>query len=241
MKKLFTLFAVALLAVVSAQAQLLVTHEGKEVKDGDVLTFEAGEAPFPGLDREAGGHDDPTFTATAAGTLRTYITVTKTYTGGYSKLLVCGITGSCTTFGKSKYLNLSRAMTAGQSVDMQFKAQFPDGQYGSYEAKVDVYFDEVKLMTFTSVFTCTESSGIESLSSAGAEGGVSFDGSVLHFSFPTAGTRSVGVYSTDGHLMKRAFVSAAGSLPLGGLQPGVYLYRVAGTDGKSASGKVTVK
>ncbi len=240
MKKIFSLFAVALLSLAAAQAQVVLTHDGKTVNDGDVLTFEAHAPSWAGLPYEAGGSDDPTFTITEDGTLRTYITVTKTYTGGYSNLSVCGIKeGNCVGFTQ-KWLNLSRVVKAGDSFDMKFEATFPKGSYGSYEAEVEVYFNEVKLLTFTNVFTYTENSGIEGISSSTASG-VRFDGSALRFSFPTAGERKVGVYAADGRLVRSASVGAEGSLSLGSLPQGVYLYRVEEKGRAAASGKVVVK
>ncbi len=240
MKKIFSLFAVALLSLAAAQAQVVLTHDGKTVNDGDVLTFEAHAPSWAGLPYEAGGSDDPTFTITEDGTLRTYITVTKTYTGGYSNLSVCGIKkDNCVGFTQ-KWLNLSRVVKAGDSFDMKFEAKFPKGSYGSYEAEVEVYFNEVKLLTFTNVFTYTENSGIEGISSSTASG-VRFDGSALRFSFPTAGERKVGVYAADGRLVRSASVGAEGSLSLGSLPQGVYLYRVEEKGRAAASGKVVVK
>ncbi len=240
MKKIFSLFAVTLLSLAAAQAQVVLTHDGKTVNDGDVLTFEAHAPSWAGLPYEAGGSDDPTFTITEDGTLRTYITVTKTYTGGYSNLSVCGIANGCVSFTTKKWLNLSRVVKAGDSFDMKFEAKFPEGSYGSYEAEVEVYFNEVKLLTFTNVFTYTENSGIEGISSSTASG-VRFDGSALRFSFPTAGERKVGVYAADGRLVRSASVGAEGSLSLGSLQQGVYLYRVEEKGRAAASGKVAVK
>lgn len=245
MKKIFSLFAAALLSVAAAQAQVVLTREGKTVNDGDVLTFEAHAPSIPGLPYEAGGSDDPTFTITADGTLRTYITITDTYTGGYKNLSVCGIQNGCVSFS-SKNLNLSRERKAGDSFSMQFEAKFIKGQYGSYEAQTEVYFKEKdadvekKILTFTSVFTYSDKSGIEGVASS-AKNAVRFDGSALRFSFPTAGERKVGVYAADGRLVRSASVGAEGSLTLGTLPQGVYLYRVEESGRAAASGKVAVK
>lgn len=245
MKKIFSLFAVALLSLAAAQAQVFLTREGKTVNDGDVLTFEAHAPSVPGLPYEAGGSDDPTFHITADGTLRTYITITKTYTGGYSNLSVCGIKESCVNFS-SKLLNLFRDRKAGDTFSMQFEAKFMKGMYGSYEAQTEVYFkekdssEEKKILTFTSVFTYSENAGIEDVASS-AKNAVRYDGSALRFSFPTAGERKVGVYATDGRLVRSASVGAEGSLSLDTLPQGVYLYRVEEAGRAAASGKVAVK
>lgn len=245
MKKIFSLFAVALLSLTAAQAQVVLTREGKTVNDGDVLTFEAHAPSVPGLPYEAGGSDDPTFHITADGTLRTYITITDTYTGGYKNLSVCGIQNGCVSFS-SKNLNLSRERKAGDSFSMQFEAKFLKGLYGSYKAQTEVYFKEKdadvekKILTFTSVFTYSDKSGIEGVASS-AKNAVRFDGSALRFSFPTAGERKVGVYAADGRLVRSASVGAEGSLTLGTLPQGVYLYRVEESGRAAASGKVAVK
>lgn len=238
MKKLLTLL-LSLAAFSQLPAQVSVTCNGQEVKDGDELVFYASEEedPFGGTSISAGPSADPTFTKTVDSNVRLsvrVITSENCYEGG---LNWCGITTQCQDIKGGVE---TRGTTLGElPAFMTLHANFTAGQYETYTATVTVSANGVHLMTFTERFIYdAEHLAIDNASTARPS--VKFDGAALRYTFASAAPRTLQVYSIDGKLVKSLSSAATdGSLSLDGLQRGIYVYSLR-EKGKQVDGKKIV-
>lgn len=94
-------------------------------------------------------------------------------------------------------------------------------------------------MTFYQNFVYSKDAGIGSTT---ADAGVKMVGNNLVYSFASDAPRSLKVYSVDGKLVKSVALSKLnGSVSLGGLQNGVYVYSLLENGKQAKSGKVVLK
>lgn len=232
MKKILSLVCVALMGIASATAQIKVTCDGKEVKDGDVLTHYAVEDPDEGTIK-AGPEVDPIYTALSNCNLK----VTLTYDSGFPGFW-CGVLQECFPLTGTT----ATREVAVESGDMKFHAlhvEFEKEDYREWFVTVDVSADNNKVLTFYQNFIYADPSGIGSTT---AETGVQLVGNSLVYGFASDAPRSLKVYSVDGKLVKSVALSKLnGSVSLGGLQNGVYVYSLLENGKQAKSGKVVLK
>lgn len=232
MKKILSLVCVALMGIASATAQIKVTCDGKEVKDGDVLTHFAVEDPEEGS-VVAGPAVDPTYIAESACNLK----VTLSYDSGFPGFW-CGLNDMCQYV---KGTTETRQVSMNQD-DMKFHllhVDFEQGDYKEWFATVDVYANDDKVLTYYQNFVYSKDAGIGSTT---AEAGVQLVGNNLVYSFASDAARSIKVYSVDGKLVKSVALSKLnGSVSLAGLQNGVYVYSLLENGKQAKGGKVVFK
>ena len=232
MKKFFTLCLCALLGATLAQAQVKVTCDGKEVNDGDRLTFYAHEDDFG--DIVAGPAMDPTFKNTTDADFDLTVEVKTSDNAKNGGLNWCGITMMCQDIKGGYEKRTATLKVKGFGL-------FTAGKSDTYEAEVTVKKDTVKLLTFTEVFVYDgkDHTGIDHVS---ASRPVRFDGQSLRYSFDTEATRTLTLYGIDGKQVRTEVLSQGnGSVSLAGLKGGVYVYRLT-ENGRTLQGsKVVVR
>ena len=233
MKKILSLVCVALMGIASATAQIKVTCDGQEVKEGDVLTHYAVEDPEEGS-VVAGPAMDPTYIAEADCNLK----VTLTYESGFPGFW-CGLNDMCQDV---KGTTETRQISMKQG-DMKFDilhVDFEQGDYKDWVVNVDVYANDKKVLTYYQNFVYADPS--TSIGSTTADAGVKMVGNNLVYSFASDAARSLKVYSVDGKLVKSVALSKLnGSVSLGGLQNGVYVYSLLENGKQAKGGKVVLK
>ena len=237
MKKLFTLCCYALFGAAMAHAQLQVTCNGKEVAEGEVLTFYAHEDDFG--DMVAGPAMDPTFKNTTDAAYDLTVKVTTSENAKNKCLNWCGITQMCQFIMGGSETRTAKLNPGGFGLPMQLHAKFEEGEFKTYEATVMVYKGSEYLTSFKEIFIYDgeDHTGIEN-----AEAGhrVNFTNNALTYSFNTVAPRSLQVYAADGRLVRSAALSSAkGSLNLNGLPQGVYVYNLT-ENGKTVKSQKVV-
>lgn len=237
MKKLFTLCCCALFGAAMAHAQLQVTCNGKEVAEGEVLTFYAHEDDFG--DMVAGPAMDPTFKNTTDAAYDLTVKVTTSENAKNKCLNWCGITQMCQFIMGGSETRTAKLNPGGFGLPMQLHAKFEEGEFKTYEATVMVYKGSEYLTSFKEIFIYDgeDHTGIEN-----AEAGhrVNFTNNALAYSFNTVAPRSLQVYAADGRLVRSAALSSAkGSLNLNGLPQGVYVYNLT-ENGKTVKSQKVV-
>ncbi len=237
MKKLFTLCCCALFGAAMAHAQLQVTCNGKEVAEGDVLTFYAAKDDFDEI--SAGPAMDPTFKNTTDADYDLTVTVKTSDNAKGGGLNWCGITMMCQDIVGGSETRTAKLKVKGFGLSMQLHGVFKEGDFKTYEATVTVYKGSEYLTSFKEVFIYDgeDPTGIEN-----AEAGhrVNFTNNALAYSFNTVAPRSLQVYAADGRLVRSAALSSAkGNLSLGDLPQGVYVYNLT-ENGKTVKSQKVV-
>lgn len=237
MKKIFTLCCCALFGAAMAHAQLQVTCNGKEVAEGEVLTFYAHEDDFGEI--SAGPAMDPTFKNTTDAAYDLTVKVTTSENAKNKCLNWCGITQMCQFIMGGSETRTAKLNPGGFGLPMQLHAKFEEGEFKTYEATVMVYKGSEYLTSFKEIFIYDgeDHTGIEN-----AEAGhrVNFTNNALTYSFNTVAPRSLQVYAADGRLVRSAALSSAkGSLNLNGLPQGVYVYNLT-ENGKTVKSQKVV-
>lgn len=237
MKKLFTLCCCALFGAVMAHAQLKVTCNGKEVAEGEKLTFYAHEDDFG--DIVAGPEMDPSFKNTTDSDYDLTVTVKTSENANGGGLNWCGITMMCQDIVGGSETRTNTLKVKGFGLSMQLHAQFKPNEFKTYEATVTVYKGTEYLTSFKEIFVYDgeDHTGIEN-----AEAGhrVNFTNNALTYSFNTVAPRSLQVYAADGRLVRSAALSSAkGNLSLGDLPQGVYVYNLT-ENGKTVKSQKVV-
>lgn len=237
MKKLFTLCCCAIFGAAMAHAQLQVTCNGKEVAEGEVLTFYAAKDDFG--DMTAGPAMDPTFKNTTDADYDLTVTVTTSDNAKNKGLNWCGITAMCQNIVGGSETRTGKLKVKGFGLSMQLHGEFEEGDFKTYEATVKVYKGSEYLTSFKEVFIYDgeDHTGIEN-----AEAGhrVNFTNNALTYSFNTVAPRCLQVYAADGRLVRSAALSSAkGSLSLGDLPQGVYVYNLT-ENGKTVKSQKVV-
>ena len=239
MKKLFTLCCCALFGATMAHAQLQVTCNGKEVAEGEKLTFYAAMDDFGEI--SAGPAMDPTFKNTTDADFDLTVEVKTSDNAKNGGLNWCGITIMCQDIKGGYEKRTAKLKVKGFGLSMQLHGYFPKGKFDTYEAEVTVWKGSEKLLTFTEVFVYDgkDHTGIDHVS---ASQPVRFDGQALHYSFDTEATRTLTLYGIDGKQVRTEVLSQGnGSVSLTGLKGGVYVYRLT-ENGRTLQGsKVVVR
>ena len=237
MKKLFTLCCCALFGATMAHAQLQVTCNGKEVAEGEKLTFYAAMDDFGEI--SAGPAMDPTFKNTTDSDYDLTVTVKTSENANNGGLNWCGITMMCQDIVGGSETRTAKLKVKGFGLSMQLHGVFKEGDFKTYEATVTVYKGSEYLTSFKEVFVYDgeDPTGIEN-----AEAGhrVNFTNNALTYSFNTVAPRCLQVYAADGRLVRSAALSSAkGNLSLGDLPQGVYVYNLT-ENGKTVKSQKVV-
>lgn len=237
MKKLFTLCCCAIFGAAMAHAQLQVTCNGKEVAEGDVLTFYAAKDDFDEI--SAGPAMDPTFKNTSDSDYDLTVTVKTSDNAKGGGLNWCGITMMCQDIVGGSETRTGKLKVKGFPLSMQLHGVFKPNDFKTYEATVMVYKGSEYLTSFKEVFIYDgeDHTGIEN-----AEAGhrVNFTNNALAYSFNTVAPRCLQVYAADGRLVRSAALSSAkGNLSLGDLPQGVYVYNLT-ENGKTVKSQKVV-
>ena len=243
MKKILSLVCVALMGIASATAQIKVTFNGEVVKDGDVLTHYAVEDP----DEGTVGVDEsgPVYLAESdCFPLKLVLNYDAEFTkvGNWCAFGECSLlfeTTATKIYGVKKEGDAPQVFEAGQMEFQMLHVKFNQGEYKDYLTHTDVYVGENKVLTFYQNFIYADPSGIGSTT---AETAVQLVGNSLVYGFASDAPRSLKVYSVDGKLVKSVALSKLnGSVSLGGLQNGVYVYSLLENGKQAKSGKVVLK
>ena len=237
MKKLFTLCCCAIFGAAMAHAQLQVTCNGKEVAEGDVLTFYAAKDDFDEI--SAGPAMDPTFKNTSDSDYDITVTVKTSDNAKNGGLNWCGITMMCQDIVGGSETRTAKLKVKGFGLSMQLHGVFKEGDFKTYEATVTVNKGSEYLTSFKEVFIYDgeDPTGIEN-----AEAGhrVNFTNNALTYSFNTVAPRCLQVYAADGRLVRSAALSSAkGNLSLNDLPQGVYVYNLT-ENGKTVKSQKVV-
>lgn len=237
MKKLFTLCCCALFGAAMAHAQLQVTCNGKEVAEGEKLTFYAALDDFGEM--TAGPAMDPTFKNTSDSDYDITVTVKTSENANNGGLNWCGITMMCQDIKGGSETRTGTLKVKGFPLSMRLHGVFKEGDFKTYEATVTVYKGSEYLTSFKEIFIYDgeDHTGIEN-----AEAGhrVNFTNNALTYSFNTVAPRSLQVYAADGRLVRSAALSSAkGNLSLGDLPQGVYVYNLT-ENGKTVKSQKVV-
>lgn len=241
MKKfLFLTFLALMGAVAPAMAQLTVTCEGKEVKDGDVLTFYASETvdDYGTLAVTAGPASEPFFKTKTACNLKVEVKTTVNAADGV--LYWCGVTTKCSYISGGSQVRETE-LKPFPPAPMKLHAEFEQNKYETYEAYVTVFVDGEKTMSFTEKFVYDKehAAGIENTT---AQQSVKFNGTSLDYNFTSAAPRLVQIFGMDGKLAEQHTLNAQkGSVRMNGLQMGAYIYSVFEAGKQIDHGKVIVK
>lgn len=250
MKKILLLLFAALTAAPALHAQFKVYKDKglkEEVKEGDRLVYLGGTLD-PDAHEVTMGEllapyivpDDPNDNTTPIEG-----TITITGTGDYTAKW-CGIDQSCITFKESLEKRgtvqaLGPLGVKWQFAGLQLEMLFPEGSYGKVTAKIELLSDGEHVITFYTYYDYNSTStGISQ--ATGSQSGLRFDGQALRYSFDTSAPRTVQLYSVDGREVKSAALTAtSGTLSLGDLPKGVYVYRLTENGKHTASGKALLK
>lgn len=221
MKKIFTLMICAVFAI-AAKAQVEFIHNGEVVADGATIEFHAEVldlgggfiilecAPNEPFVKNAGGSD-----------ANVTVTVEKTKPES-DKLTWCGITSSCMPISGDSETR-SATIAAGAQSPLALHADFEEGEYATYTAKVTAKAGLSAAKTIYIKFVYADAAGIEENAVADK---VSINGKNLNYSFGTAAQRTLNVYGVSGRLMKSVKLGQNGSVSLNALPNGVYIYEV---------------
>ena len=223
MKKFFTLCCCALFGSMLAQAQISITCDGVEVKEGDVLTFYAAEDDFG--DYTAGPLMDPNFKNTTDQAFDITVKVKTSDNAKNGGLNWCGITMQCQDIKGGSEERTGTLKPGGFGLNMQLHGVFQKDNFKTYEASVTVYKGMEYVSSFKEVFVYDgkDHTGIDHVS---ASQPVCFDGQALRYSFDTEATRTLTLYGIDGKQVRTEVLSQGnGSVSLAGLKGGVYVYR----------------
>lgn len=244
MKKILSLVCVALMGIASATAQIKVTFNGEVVKDGDVLTHYAVEDP----DEGTVGVDEsgPVYLAESdCFPLKLVLNYDAEFAskGTWCTFGECSLlfgTTATKIYGVKKEGDAPQVFEAGQIDFQMLHVTFNQGEYKDYLTHTDVFVGEKRVLTFYQNFIYADpSTGIGSTT---AEAGVQLVGNSLVYGFASDAPRSLKVYSVDGKLVKSVALSKLnGSVSLGGLQNGVYVYSLLENGKQAKSGKVVLK
>ena len=238
MKKIFTLFTLALACVMQLSAQKLQITNGGEVVDCStvgVITYT--NAIQMGKKVSLGSRVDPTITNISDQTITIDATLSTSNPGIFSW---CGFDNFCTVVTNKAEKN-GIVLAPGESKTMDLHTEVAPGEYGTYTASV-VFWENYseKLATVQLKYIYTEDSGINDVKAEGQS--VSVQNNTLSYSFSAAAARTINVYSIDGKLAKSLNTnSQQGQLSLNGLQQGVYLYAISQGGQQVATGKAIVK
>ena len=237
MKKIFTLFLLAIGFAFQASAQIEFIYDGNVIPDGSEFNVYAHTEDYGGFKITGYSGNDPYIKNT--GTKATTISVTIKKDNPEDLVNWCGVTGQCAFIpAGTKSSSRSAKVNAGESIFLG--AHYEDFEEGVYKT---VSFEVIAsgggvTRTIHMNIIYAETAGIEGTQ---AENAVKLAGKQLNYNFSDNTERTISVYSTTGRLMKQENVQKSGSLSLAGLHKGVYLYAVTENGRRVATHKFILK
>lgn len=240
MKRFFTSFLALLLGTAATQAQVSITCDGREIRDGDTLTFYAYEIAdeFGTYDTpEAGPAHAPLFRNTSDAAIeRLSVSVTTSENCADAGIYWCGFTGECKDVqGGKETREFSLPANGVKTMDMHGRFTLKD--YRTYTVDVVVSIGGQRLLSFVEVFVYDQyhATGIAPVTT---DGRIRYADGALLYDFATAAPRRVSILAPDGRCIVRATTATkSGSVGLGTLAKGTYLYSVEENGRTTASGK----
>lgn len=221
MKKIFTTLALAFACVAPSFAALTVTHDGKAIEYGDVVTLSAEDfkSDFPGI---------VPFGAEAIFNMTTDAKeVNYTATADCEYFQYCyGV--NCYPISKvGDEYTLSGTMPG--STDIQIHVYLSGGVLPETSGEMQIILDngnESDMLAFTVKFD-TKPAGVEGLETAVK---ASYRNNVLTYSLDAPAT--LAVYSITGAVALNRTVSGNGSVDFSTLPKGIYVYTLGGKANK---------
>lgn len=236
MKKIFTLFLLAIGFAFQASAQIEFTHEDKVIPDGSEFNVYAHTEDFGFMKLIEYAGNDPYIKNT--GSKVTTISVTIKKEDPNDAVNWCGVTGQCAFIpAGTKSSSRSAKVNAGESIFLGAHYTFDEGDYKTVRLEVTASGGGVSRTIYMNIIYA-ETAGIEG---AQVENAVKVAGKQLNYNFADATERTLSVYSSTGRLVKQAQVQKSGSLSLAGLHKGVYLYAVTENGRRVATHKFILK
>lgn len=244
MKRFFTSFFSLLLGIAAVQAQVRITCDGKDIQDGDTLTFYAYEIAdeFGMYDTpEAGPAHAPLFTNTSGADIEQFAVSVKTSENcADAGIYWCGLTTTCADVkGGTETREITLPAQATKTMDMHGRFTLKD--YQTFTVDVVVSIGGARYLSFCEVFVYDKehATGIAPVS---AQHSVHFAHGALHYDFPTAEPRRIAIYSAKGHCVESvAATTKSGVVNLGTLSKGTYIYIIKGAGRNMARGKFLVR
>lgn len=226
MKKLYTLFAAALLGASAANALVTVTADGNPVKNGETITLYADNfvctpTPMDGLNMYKGAVD------LKFSTNITQLTVSYFSTPGSGTIpepiSLCENGGNCLTENSPRTYS-------SKSIDFEGDFNFnmlPELPAATGKMTITVADNMHSTVTFDIAYDTTQS-GVENVVTK--DNTFTFSGNVLGYTVNAPAM--LRVYSIAGNLAYSEAIEGAGTADLGHLTPGIYIYNVANKSGK---------
>lgn len=245
MKKFLSLLLFIMVAF-SASAQVVITCNGTEVKEGDCLTFYAYKDDFDGI--SCGDHYEPYINPTEDASVKK-ITVTMEVSAAAAASQMfswCGIDNNCVPVGSQSTTKSSEMSILGTS--MQLHVYPVEGKYFDETVKVTVQCGMQTVIFYERYVYSEETLGKDMEHSTGIDqtladkGSVVFNGNALTYNFTGNAARKVQLFGIDGKLLKNVTVNGTdGSLNLSGMPKGVYVFSVKEGGKQLQSGKIVLK
>lgn len=226
MKKIFTTLAATLLMSTASFAAITVTHEGNPVSNGDTFTVYADQfttSTIGPMHRFTGQIDLNVSTTSTPLTLQVK--------ASDSKFQCCPSAGQCISVMDDNGDGIwEGSLTLGDNItsvecpiDVTFMQTLPTIQITGDLTISDKSGDKFVVHI---VFD-TEHAGVGSITSVD---GINYSAGALRYNF--AAPTNVAVYSIAGNQVLSRTVSGNGSIDLGTLHRGIYIYNAGGTTGK---------
>ncbi len=227
MKKIFTTLAATLLMSTASFAAITVTHEGNPVSNGDTFTVYADQfttTTMGPLHRIKGEVELNVSTTSAPLTFKLTTDNEKVQCCPEQCISVTDPDGDGLWEGS---LTLSGNTTSVRCpIDITFVQQ--SATLPTFLITADVTISDKSGDTFkVRVIFDSEHAGVGSITSVD---GISYSAGALRYNF--AAPTNVAVYSIAGNQVLSRTVSGNGSIDLGTLHRGIYIYNAGGTTGK---------
>lgn len=245
MKKFLSLLLFIMVAF-SASAQVVITCNGTEVKEGDCLTFYAYKDDFDGI--SCGDHYEPYINPTEDASVKK-ITVTMEVSAAAAASQMfswCGIDNNCVPVGSQSTTKSSEMSILGTS--MQLHVYPVEGKYFDETVKVTVQCGMQTVIFYERYVYSEETLGKDMEHTTGIDqtladkGSVVFNGNALTYNFTGNAARKLQLFGIDGKLLKNVTVNGTdGSLNLSGMPKGVYVFSVKEGGKQLQSGKIVLK
>lgn len=240
MKRVFAPLLTLLLCLGTAQAQVRITCDGREIQDGDTLTFYAYEVAdeFGMYDApEAGPSHDPLFTNTTEAPLSQFaVSVTTSANCADRGIYWCGLTTRCEDVkGGAETREVTLPANGVKAMDMHGRFTLYD--YQTYTVDVTVSIGGERYMSFCEVFVYDKAhaSGIAPVK---GDAQVRYADGVLYYDYASAALRTITVLAPDGRCcLRHTTAKRNGSISLDRLTRGTYIYIIEENGRRIASGK----
>ena len=246
MKKFLSLLLFIMVAF-SASAQVVITCNGTEVKEGDCLTFYTSVDPDWG-DLICGPHMEPYINPTEdASVKKVSVTLDISAAAAASQIFTwCGIVNQCDNLKQQTTTRSTEMSILGTS--MQLHVYPVEGKYFDETVKVTVQCGMQTVIFYERYVYSEETLGKDMEHTTGIDqtladkGSVVFNGNALTYNFTGNAARKVQLFGIDGKLLKNVTVNGTdGSLNLSGMPKGVYVFSVKEGGKQLQSGKIVLK